>query len=87
MNGAVETRDFAPILAAVKPEAERLISLYPQKRSALLPILHAFQDVEGWVSPEAMAAAAEMLELPISAVESTASFYSLFYRKPVGKYM
>ena len=73
------TRDFSEVLAEVRPEAERLISLYPQSRSALLPILHAFQNVEGWVSPEAMGAAAGWLGLPLSTVESTASFYTLFF--------
>jgi hypothetical protein len=34
-----------------------------------------------------MAAAAEWLGLPLSTVESTASFYTLFFRRPVGKYM
>jgi len=84
---AGQTRDFVPVLAQVKPEAERLIAQYPQKRSALLPILHAFQNVEGWVSPEAMAAAGEMLDLPVSVIESTASFYTLFFRRPVGQYV
>ena len=87
MNGTTGTRDFAPVLAQVKSEAERLIAQYPDSRSALLPILHAFQNVEGWVSPEAMAAAGAMLGLPVSVVESTASFYTLFFRRPVGKYV
>jgi NADH-quinone oxidoreductase subunit E len=78
---------FDEVLAEVKPEADRLMSLYPQPRSALLPILHAFQNVEGWVSPEAMNAAGEMLGLARSVVESTASFYTLFFRRPVGTYM
>lgn len=81
------TRDFASVLAEVKPEAERLLAQYPQARSALLPILHAFQNVEGWVSPEAMSACATMVGEPLSVVESTASFYTLFYRRPVGRYM
>jgi len=82
-------RDFARVLARVRPDAERLIAQYPagQQRSAMLPILHAFQDVEGWVSPEALAACGEMIGVPLSVVESTASFYTLFYRRPVGKYM
>jgi NADH-quinone oxidoreductase subunit E len=81
------SRDFAATREQVEPEARKLIARYPESRSALLPILHAFQNLEGWVSPEAMAAAAEWLELPLSVVESTASFYTLFFRKPVGKYM
>jgi NADH-quinone oxidoreductase subunit E len=84
---AARLREFASVAAEVRPEAERLIAQYPNSRSALLPILHAFQNVEGWVSPEAMAATAEWLGLPLSVVESTASFYSLFFRRPVGKYV
>lgn len=82
-------RDFAAIAARVEPEAHRLIAQYPagQARSALLPILHAFQDIEGWVSPEALAQCATWIGEPLSVVESTASFYTLFHRKPVGRYM
>jgi NADH-quinone oxidoreductase subunit E len=82
-------RDFAATAAKVEPEAQRLIASYPagQSRSALLPILHAFQNAEGWVSPEAMARAAEWTGVPLSVVESTASFYTLFHRKPTGKYV
>jgi NADH-quinone oxidoreductase subunit E len=88
--GATETqRDFASIAARVEPEARNLIAQYPagQARSALLPILHAFQDVEGWVSPEALAQTARWIDVPLSVVESTASFYTLFHRRPVGRYM
>ncbi len=82
-------RDFTAISAQVESEATRLIALYPagQERSALLPILHAFQNVEGWVSPEALARAAEWTKVPLSVAESTASFYTLFHRKPIGRYM
>ncbi|MEO6991889.1 MAG: NAD(P)H-dependent oxidoreductase subunit E [Candidatus Baltobacteraceae bacterium] len=79
--------DFAAVLERVRAECLRLISQYPDSRSALLPILHEFQNELGWVSPEAMAACAEMLGLPMSIVESTASFYTLFFKRPVGKYM
>ncbi len=84
-----QMRDFAASVARVEPEARRLIAQYPagQARSALLPILHAFQDVEGWVSPEALAQCALWIDEPLSVVESTASFYTLFHRKPVGRYM
>lgn len=84
-----QARDFAAIAARVEPEARRLIAQYPpgQARSALLPILHAFQDVEGWVSPEALERCASWIEEPLSVVESTASFYTLFHRRPVGRYV
>jgi len=84
-----QERDFASIVECVEPEARRLIAQYPagQARSALLPVLHAFQNVEGWVSPEALAQCAAWIDEPLSVVESTASFYTLFHRKPVGRYM
>jgi NADH-quinone oxidoreductase subunit E len=90
MSTPVSTpRDFAAIVAKVEPEARRLIASYPQgqERSALLPILHAFQNAEGWTSPEAMAQTAQWVNVPLSVVESTASFYTLFHRRPVGRYM
>lgn len=85
----IPTRDFVAIAARIEPEAHRLIAQYPagQARSALLPILHAFQAVEGWVSPEALARCAVWIDEPLSVVESTASFYTLFHRKPVGRYV
>lgn len=85
MNGRRES--FPALLARLTPECERLVAQYEQKRSALLPIMHLFQQHEGFVSPEAMAAAAEMLEVTPAIVESTVSFYTLLYRKPVGKYV
>jgi NADH-quinone oxidoreductase E subunit len=89
MTGSVPARDFAAIVAKVEPAARRLIASYPPggTRSALLPILHEFQNAEGWVSPEAMAQTALWVEVPLSVVESTASFYTLFHRRPVGRYM
>jgi NADH-quinone oxidoreductase subunit E len=84
-----QTRDFEDIVLKVEPEARRLIAQYPagNARSALLPILHAFQNVEGWVSPEAMERTASWIGEPVSVVESTATFYTLFHRRPVGRYM
>jgi NADH-quinone oxidoreductase subunit E len=83
------TRDFAAVAAQVEPEARRLIARYPagRGRSALIPILHEFQNVEGWVSPEAMALCAVWIEEPLAVVESTASFYTLFHRRPIGRYL
>lgn len=71
----------------LRPQCEALIAQYEERRSALLPMMHLFQDHEGFVSQEAMRFAAEMLDLTPAVVESTVSFYTLFFRKPVGKYM
>jgi NADH-quinone oxidoreductase subunit E len=80
-------KNFPGLLAQLKPECERLIAQYEQRRSALLPIMHLFQQHEGFVSPQAMNAAAEMLEITPGEVEGAVSFYTLLYRRPVGRYM
>ncbi|HTZ54579.1 MAG TPA: NAD(P)H-dependent oxidoreductase subunit E [Candidatus Acidoferrum sp.] len=82
-----ETFEFNVLANELKPTCEALMAQYERPRSALLPIMHIFQDRQGYVSQEAMEFAAELLELTPAEVESTVSFYTLFFRKPVGKYM
>ncbi len=81
------TFDFKALANELKPKCDALIGQYEHSRSALLPIMHLFQDRQGYVSQDAMAFAAELLEITPAEVESTVSFYTLFFRKPVGKYM
>ena len=78
---------FQALFVKLRPECEGLIGLYEDSRSALIPMAHLFQEHEGYTSPNALAAIAYLLKQPLSVVESTVSFYTLFYRKPVGKYM
>lgn len=85
MNTRVE--EFPALYERLKPECERIIAQYEVKRSALLPLIHLFQEHEGFASAEAQRAVAEMLDLSLAVVESTVSFYTLFFRKPVGKYV
>ncbi len=78
---------FDELFARLRPELEAIVAQYEDSRSALLPIVHRFQEHEGWTSPNALAATASVLALPLAVVESTVSFYTLFFRRPVGKYM
>jgi NADH-quinone oxidoreductase subunit E len=80
-------KNFPALLERLKPQCERIIAQYEQPRSALLPLMHLFQEHEGYVTPEAMGAVAEMLQLTMGEVEGTVSFYTLLYRRPVGKYV
>ena len=57
---------------------------FPRGQSALMPFLHRVQEDEGWLRPEALDAAAELLALPRQYVESVVSFYSLFRTEPTG---
>jgi NADH:ubiquinone oxidoreductase subunit E len=78
---------FDDLYARLTPEIARTIGQYEQKRSALIPLAQLFQEHEGFVSGDATAAIAYHLEETLATVESTISFYTLLFRKPVGKYM
>jgi NADH-quinone oxidoreductase subunit E len=80
-------KSFSSLLERLKPQCDEIIAQYERKRSALLPLMHLFQRYEGYVSREAMEAAAEMVEITPAEAEGTVSFYTLLYRRPVGKYM
>ncbi len=67
-------------------EIEKVIPQYPQKRSALLPVLHAVQADQGYLSDEAMEWVAAKLGIaPVNVLE-VATFYPYFRRKPFGKH-
>jgi NADH-quinone oxidoreductase subunit E len=78
---------FDALFLRLRPACEELIALYEDSRSALIPMAHLFQDHEGYLSQNAIVAIAFLLDLAPAVVESTVSFYTLFFRKPVGKYM
>src|ERR1700712_5400851 len=66
-----------------------IVSRYPEgkQKSALLPILHLVQAEYGWVSAPAMDNVAEYLQiLPIEVYE-VATFYSMYFMRPQGKYV
>jgi NADH-quinone oxidoreductase subunit E len=65
---------------------EYLASIYPRKRSALIPMLLAAQQEHGYIRNDAIEYIAGFLDLSPSDVESTMSFYTLLHRRPVGKY-
>ncbi len=56
------------------------------KEAALMPVLYVCQAQEGWVSEDAMAAAAAVCGVPPTRAMEVASFYTMYNRKPVGKY-
>ncbi|WP_020499677.1 NADH-quinone oxidoreductase subunit NuoE [Sciscionella marina] len=68
-------------------EAAEIIARYPQSRSALLPMLHLVQSVQGFVSPEGMRFCAEQLELSEAEVAAVATFYTMYKRSPCGQHL
>jgi NADH-quinone oxidoreductase E subunit len=63
-----------------------LLTRYPQRQAALLPTLWLAQQEFGWLSEEALSYVADLMELPAARVAGVASFYTMYYKQPVGKY-
>ena len=66
---------------------EKLLSRYPDKRAALLPVLNLAEEVRGHVSKETMDRVAELLELPDAYVRGVTTFYTMYNKAPVGRYL
>src|SRR3989338_398459 len=64
---------------------ERILSQYPHKRAATLPLLYMAQEKFGYISQAAATWVAQHVGISPMEVFETASFYSLFHKKPVGK--
>jgi NADH-quinone oxidoreductase E subunit len=67
--------------------ARQVVALYPQRRSALLPLCHLAQEQDGWLRPEAMEEIAELVGVTPAEVRGTATFYDMLHTEPVGKYV
>ena len=67
--------------------AHEILSRYPVKKSALIPLLHLAQEQAGYVSEEAMQHIAELVEVTPAEVLGTCSFYEMFKREPVGRFL
>ncbi|PYP83241.1 MAG: NADH-quinone oxidoreductase subunit NuoE [Blastocatellia bacterium AA13] len=63
-----------------------IVSHYPEKRAALIPVLHLAQREFGWISQEVADYVGELMDYPPSDVLSVATFYTLLHKKPAGKY-
>ena len=64
---------------------EHHMSLYPDPNSAVLPALSAAQEEHGWLSPEAMAQVAAVMQVTPAYLESVATFYDMLELQPVGR--
>ena len=67
-------------------ELEAIRSRYPDKEAAILPALHLAQREFGYVSDEAIVYLAGLLEFQPARIEGVATFYTMYNRRPVGRY-
>ena len=70
----------------VLKDIEGIIKRYPDRRSAILPVLTMAQKEFGWISESVMVYVAELLELTPPKVFEVVTFYTMYNQKPVGKY-
>ena len=68
-------------------EIASTLARYPDKRSAVLPILYLAQDEYGFLNDRAVREVAEILDMPYTHVFEVVTFYTLFYDTPVGKWI
>lgn len=80
---SLETTIFSPATAA---RFDRLVTLYPVKRSALVPMLLYAQDEVGYISDEVVAEVARRIGITELDVRNVLSYYSMLRTKPAGKY-
>jgi NADH-quinone oxidoreductase E subunit len=65
---------------------KKLLGRYPDKRAALIPVLHLASREFGFLSREAMEYVAGRLGLPESYVLNTATFYTMLPKRPLGRF-
>lgn len=73
--------------AKTRAEADEIIARYPHARSAVMPLLHLVQSVEGFVSKNGVAFIAGLLQIEESEVSGVATFYNMYKREPVGEHI
>ncbi len=95
---AAGAASYAYMLADKDPDAmlfegsyqarfEKILSRYPDKRAALLPTLNLAQEVRGHISPQTMHRVAELLELSHAYVRGVVTFYTMYNKAPVGRFL
>jgi NADH-quinone oxidoreductase subunit E len=65
---------------------DSIITRYPRKRSAIMPLLHYVQSIDGYVTNEGIELIGQKLELATAEVTAVSTFYTQYKSKPVGEY-
>lgn len=68
-------------------EIKQIRDRYKDNRSSLLPALYIVQREKGYLSPKAITAVGELLNIPKATVRGVSTFYSMFRHKPMGRHL
>jgi NADH-quinone oxidoreductase subunit E len=71
----------------VLEEARKTVALYPEARSALIPLCHLAQEQDGWLTEAAMEEIAALVGVTPAEVRGTATFYDMLHTEPVGRFL
>ena len=71
---------------AAESRLKEIVARYPSAKSAVMPALYMAQEELGWVTDDAVFWVASRLNIPESHVREVATFYTMYYKEPVGKY-
>ena len=72
---------------ALIDKAKEIIDMYPQKRSALGPLLYLAQEKDGYISNDSIVEISNLIGITVVQVKSVASFYSMYKEEQTGKYL
>ena len=72
---------------ATQERARQIISRYPEKRSAVMPLLYLAMAEDGYLTDEGMEEVAEWVEITPAQVQAVATFYTMYKRKATGRYL
>jgi NADH-quinone oxidoreductase subunit E len=75
------------VKARLEVDAKEIIGRYPNRRSAILPLLHLVQSEDSYLTPAGLEFCGEQLGLTGAEVAAVASFYSMYRRGPTGDYL
>ncbi|MEN6626922.1 MAG: NAD(P)H-dependent oxidoreductase subunit E [Candidatus Sumerlaeia bacterium] len=70
-----------------RADIDPVLARYPRRQSALMPVLWLIQEEDGYVSDELAVRAAEICGCTPAEVYEVLSFYQMYHREPVGKYV
>lgn len=72
---------------SMEGQIRSILKRYPSQEAALLPVLWLCQERWGWISPGIMEAIGRRLGLAPAFIEGVVSFYTMYQRRPPGKYL
>ncbi len=75
------------LLDTHKEDIERHLAKYPDKRSAVMPLLALAQEEYGYVTEEAIEEISHILDLDVTHIKGLLGFYTMYYDEPKGRYL